>query len=532
MPSSIISLFPNKPERTVAIACFIILVVVSAWRLDRPVFWNDEADTIFMAKTIAQTGLPEAIDQRNAMIFKNCSQLSTTLFSKKIPWAQYYVAFASAKIFGDSTEGMRILFSLIGTLAFWPLGFLIRKRVNFPWPASAMLLLLPQTILFNRNARYYSLLNLEIFVLLWAVIGLESRPRKWIIAACSILLFQTHPLSAACSLAGVTLFYGLKRRDCFVIDLFWLWIGFPVWAVWYWSLTGFAADPIFLAMLWQTPALWLKKFMIGLIVAISDLDYVGVFPLIFWLALFAMMIFHEESRRRFWGDSLAVFAFCVSLCLIVAIPGIAGTEVGGNIAILRYMPQICILLPLMALLGLEALPPGASIAKKVGIVLLLFTNILSLGVFTRQTPFSWWTGVYREIFLGSPDTLMSAMDHLQAENAERADQVVRVDPSWMTPVFLVYLGRDFIIQPSMDKGTECAAAVEARIGAIRAQTLWQRPDFQVFLMPQKKVHPPGQWVSFPLYVHLPDASRPELTRHEFPSEKIEGYGGLLIHPHT
>src|SRR5215831_7194354 len=131
------------------LAGFLIVVGLSTWRLDRPLLWADEGDTVFMAGAIGHDGVPGAFDGRNIGVFGDCEQLSSTLLSRKTPWIQYYVAFLSLKIFGHTTFGARALFALLGALAFFPVGLILEGRVRFPWLSSTVLMLQPQVILFG-----------------------------------------------------------------------------------------------------------------------------------------------------------------------------------------------------------------------------------------------------------------------------------------------------------------------------------------------------------------------------------------------
>jgi hypothetical protein len=501
---------------------FLVVLAAAVWRLDHPVLWNDEADTAFLARSIAQAGVPLAWDGRNAMIFKNCSQLSQSLVSRKIPWAQYYVAYLSSRIFGDSTGGFRALFALIGILSFWPLGLLLKGRVKYPWLLAAVLLLLPQNILFIRNCRYFSLLIFASIALIWALLSSE---KKIVLALLSVLLFFTHPLSAALTLFGASVFVLWKRRAS---DLPWLWVGAPLWAAWYFSSRGFPEnESSFLSLLWQNPHAWWLQFQAGFAATFTDLDYVGVAPMLFWGILLAIG-FHLRKIREMFADPLIGLSLCVSVALAFGTLVIAGVETNRSFTILRYMPQACVLLPMTVVLLVSRL----GTAKRPGLIMaiVLFTNLVSLGLWTEHQPMTWWLPVYRQIFFETTDTLKDSFEALQKMDPKLLEAPVEVLPDYMKADFLVYLGDKIVVAPKISK-PECAEAVASRIGQDRMQALQEKPKLDVLLVPLDDAPSRGKWLPFPTYQFLPDSSRPELTRHEFANHQpVSKYGILVLEP--
>src|SRR5208283_5038560 len=84
---------------------FALLIIALAYfyRLDKPLLWEDEAETGIAARSILHHGYPIAYDGRNVSLFENGVGLNGNLVYKKIPWSQFYVGALSLLIFGNTT---------------------------------------------------------------------------------------------------------------------------------------------------------------------------------------------------------------------------------------------------------------------------------------------------------------------------------------------------------------------------------------------------------------------------------------------
>ncbi len=76
--------------------------------------------------------------------------------------------------------------------------------MKYPEFVTALALVAPQTLLFQRNARYYSSLILLDALLIWHVYWpFKSTKLRYALAIVIVILFfHSHPLAAACSLCG------------------------------------------------------------------------------------------------------------------------------------------------------------------------------------------------------------------------------------------------------------------------------------------------------------------------------------------
>ena len=91
---------------------FFAIAAFYLYGLDAPLLWSDEANTANFARNILQSGLPTAFDGQNLIMYDNCFELSKDLLLKRIPWLPYYLGAASIWLFGDTTEGVRLLYAL------------------------------------------------------------------------------------------------------------------------------------------------------------------------------------------------------------------------------------------------------------------------------------------------------------------------------------------------------------------------------------------------------------------------------------
>src|SRR5262249_43505790 len=161
--------------------------------------------------------VPVATDGRNISIYDGGAELNDKLLVLKLPWVQFYWGALSLALFGDDTAGLRALFALAGLLALFPLWSVLRGRLPSPLLLATAMLLAPQVLLFQRNARYFPLLTIEYALVVWLV-ATPGRPRRQrLLLGCAVfvLMFHTHPLAAAtCSLA-LLLLRALQRSRLF-----------------------------------------------------------------------------------------------------------------------------------------------------------------------------------------------------------------------------------------------------------------------------------------------------------------------------
>ncbi|MFH0982597.1 MAG: glycosyltransferase family 39 protein [Planctomycetota bacterium] len=502
----------------------LVVAAVYLYRLDRPLLWGDEADTGILSRNVLRFGVPTAYDGRNLSFFDGGTQLSEGLLSARIPWVQYYLGALSLKVFGDSTQGLRTIFVLIGVTAFLPIFAVLRNRLPHPVIMTVLVLASPQVVLFHRNARYYSILTLLYAILLWHL-SHTYQNRKWrfaVATVCLVLLYHTHSAAAVCASLSVLLFCVLKRRPAFLEHLLACGLGCGSWLIW-WKALGrtWVPPPPLLAILRDDPAAWLGFCLTGLKVTVLDLDAVTCFPILAWAVVLACGWFKAPGALRealrdplvtFILISLAVQSFVLASCF--------GYEAGQKYALLRYMPYLVTfsLVPLFIFMH-TLLRHGALLTAACAAV--VGVNAFTLSFWTGPSwgdiPVSWWPPVYREILQPPTRAWDGVMDVIRRSAAQPQDEeTMLVVPDWMDTTAIFYLGDRFLIIPHVEKGSSAEGRVRRAIGAEAYRRFDRPPKYAVDCFGELAAPPGYRRIEIPSFSVRPDdGARPELTRHAF-----------------
>jgi len=515
---------------------FLVVLLVYQYRLDTPALWGDEADTGNFARSVIAHGVPSALLPHNVLAYQDCFQLSANLLSKRLPWLQYYVGAASIWLFGDDTAGLRRLFAAIGALAFVPLWLVLRKRGRAAALAAATLLLAPQAVLFGRQARYYPLVTTLFCVWMW---NLDTGPnstrlRRAVSIACALLLFQAHPVvafGAAAAICGYSWLQDRARfRECVLASL----LGLGTWFAWYLTLPSIASrTPSPLALALVHPAAWARRLVEGTVAGARDLDYVGSLPTLACLLVAAAAVLRKRTTqvaRALRGAGVLVIAALVVQVVVTA--AAAGVE-RDDLAVLRYMPHVAVLLPMALLLACGA----AFAARGRGVFLFavaMATTILSVGLWlpraTRNPmPLSWWPPTYQEILRPPPDDVYELVGEILArtQGVSRSDPV-GVLPTYCTDTFVYYLGGRHRLVPDTVPFSDCSNAVAKAVGDDAWARMHDEPGVVVVFGGLESPVPEFDATRVPLRRSAPDGSRPELTRHVFPLDLGAGVATLLV----
>jgi hypothetical protein len=504
--------------------CLILAAIAAVYfcRLGHPLLWADEADTGIFARNVLRSGYPTAFDGRNVSLADDGAQLNRTLLSKKIPWVQYYVGALSLAACGDDTAGLRALFALAGLLAFFPLQA-------------------PQVVLFQRSARYYSLLILLYSVLVWHLSArFKSGRVRWGVAALVfVLFFHTHPFAAFCAAFSLLLFCLGLRREAFPGYLAAAAAGLLSWLAWD-ALLGPAlvSTPLTLGLVTSHFALWWRGFSLGVGAAAVDLDAVGCFPLLLWAAALGWLGWRNRpALRQLARDPVLIFVLLNLAVQAVATAAVFGPETGAYFAILRYMPH---LLVFAIVAGCVVLNSAVRSAAAYGLVCLLgvATNFLTLSHWAaplgRKVPASWAVPVYAEIVHPQKNPWEGAVARLRTEASAstRRDQVILAWPPWTKESMIFYLGDLALIRQTSLAAVpaETNRLIGEALGAEASRRLGAEPEWLVDLVGVFRTTPSGYVLdaTFPAYQADPDrGTRPELTRHAFAEAEPTG-GGIRI----
>jgi hypothetical protein len=511
----------------------LLIALVYFHRIDRPLLWDDEAETGVVARNILRSGYPIASDGRNVTIYDGGAELNGSLVFKRIPWSQYYLGALSLLIFGNSTLGLRVLFALCGVLSFFPIYAILKSRLKYPATLTTLILLSPQIVLLQRNARYYPMLILLYAVLVWHLLRDFKSSRNHFISASLIfvLFFHTHPFAAMCSSLSVIAFCLLFRREVLVSYFFAFGIGFASWFIWYQLLGPTLAEPEFaFSLINSNFGIWFKLFCAGLWATIVDMDVVGCFPLILWMALLAALLRRNRNALRdLFQERLYAFVFLNILIQAVAAAALFGVESSAKYSMLRYQPHLLVFGLVATLMVLNAAIASKGLCLLISIFAVAF-NFLTISFWTkplsRHVPASWLVPVYSEILRPRENAWDLALTRLEneAKKTSGRDIVMQSSPSWTREIAIFYLGDRFLIRPVLPKSAgECEQALRKIMGGPALNSLLGQPEWILNFQDASKTVPAGYDLAavIPSYQTQPvDGSRPELTHHAFPQSAV------------
>jgi hypothetical protein len=512
-----------------------VLVIATAYlyKLDRPLLWGDEAQTGIAARNILHYGYPTAFDGRNAAICDNGRTVDRNLLFKQIPWFHYYVGAASVALFGNDTAGLRALFAVAGILAFFPLYAVLKPRLRHPTLISVLVLISPQAVLFQRNARYYSILILLYAVLLWHLSrDFRSRKAQGLAASLIFMFFFNTQVAAAlsCSFA-LLLFCLLVRRKMFFVYLVSAGIGFLSWFVWYQALAPPLGDSLLFLRLIKTDfGHWLKGFFTAVAAAVVDLDAVNLFPILLGIGLLAFLLWkRREIFLNVFKDPIVQFILLTLLVQAVASAAVFGSETGNSHSLLRYICYVAVFAMVPCFMMLDSVIRNRLLFAAACVFAVSF-NLLTLSFwakpFHRNVPVSWLAPVYSEIFRPPENSWDIAVARLRSEPGNSSDDtdVMGIVPSWCQEGAIYYLGDRYLVPPAIyGNAEERIQIVRKVIGDQALGRLRQQPEWVLDFLDALKTVPAGYETAavIPSYRARPDdGTRPELTRHTFSQPNV------------
>lgn len=523
----------------------LVLIVITFayfYRIDKPPLWCDEAHTGIEARNIIQYGYPTAYDGRNVNVDYNGYTLNQNLVFKYVPWSQFYLGALSIIIFGNHAAGLRLLFVIVGMCAFFPIYAILKSRVKYPDIIAGLVFVSPQILLFQRNARYYSILILLYSLVVWHLTAdFKSNKTRYItVSAILIILFHTHSLAAICCCISLLLFCLLFRREALAVYFFSSCIAFLSWIVWYEILGApFAENQLAISDIASDFGSWLKIFLTALGATLFDLDVVGCFPILLWAALFVYLFFRKTNVvLNILREPVLIFVFLSISIQAVATAALIGYESESMYAILRYMPHLVVFALICCFIALN----HAISRRSLYLFMCIFTvafSFMSLSFWARPYPrnvaVSWFMPVYAEIFRppeNAWDLIISKMKK-ESEDSSDFNKIILPLPIWTKAIANFYIGDRFIVSLLVNPIPEKNKIVVREIMGEQAfNRLYARPDWILIVnIPDgKNITPHGYVLDtiFPSYRISPDAGgRPELTRHTFSQSAIVSRIGLF-----
>src|SRR5437899_334000 len=89
-------------------------------------FWQDEAETVLLGKSILRSAAPYAFDGTNVVSQEAGREFGPDFLWRWAPWLQYYVAAGSIGLLGTTPLAARLPFALLGLLTV-PLVFILAR---------------------------------------------------------------------------------------------------------------------------------------------------------------------------------------------------------------------------------------------------------------------------------------------------------------------------------------------------------------------------------------------------------------------
>ncbi len=200
---------------------FLVILLAAAFlflfHLDHRPFWQDEAETACLAKSVLNYGVPRAFDGVNLVSQEEGREFDAGYLWRWSPWLQIYLVAGAFKIFGCTNAAGRLFFALCGLGCVCLIYFFVKRYFgDLPWArmAAASLASSVTFLLFSRQCRYYSLGALLVLTSLYAFRG-EWRSRfgpAALLVVSLVLMFYTNYLlffsyTLAFALAAVLIYW-------------------------------------------------------------------------------------------------------------------------------------------------------------------------------------------------------------------------------------------------------------------------------------------------------------------------------------
>lgn len=186
--------------------------------LDRPLLWQDEAQTALLGKSVVERSLPYGFDGRNYFSQELGAEYGPRYLWRWHTWLSFYVEAASFEVFGVTTRAARLPFALFG-LATVPLLYAFGLRLwrdrRAALIGAALLGSCVPFLLLSRQCRYYAPAAFFMVLGLHAYQGILDRRRRStaLLVVAATLEFHTLYLYCATLLATVLCHALWRRRD-------------------------------------------------------------------------------------------------------------------------------------------------------------------------------------------------------------------------------------------------------------------------------------------------------------------------------
>jgi len=395
--------------------------------------WCDEALTANVARNIDKAGMLSAWDGTNVLTLRDSmdSDMRITL----VPWPQYYVTYASIKLFGASNFSARLPFALFGIGSIFLLYLLTQSLISREGANVAVILLTFSFsfLLYCRNCRYYSLTIFFGLLLFYSFIKLRCGSMKYpiLFTISGILLFYSNYVIFFCFYFSMALAYLLVERDwgklkvLIICSVFIMFLTLP----WY-----LLTERVHLMNLFGANVIKNTIYMIKL--NGSGMLYNGHFSLVM-LAL-VIVFFVMRSGRPIWEENKKKIYLLVTLSIFyfVLISFIKSNSeelyrpvVSGLRTLLIILPYIYILFSI----GFLAISAYSKWISYIVLTLFICTNVFAWPYYVKRAEKdigvnSPLAGYIYELFNPKINAIDEVASYL-SENAEKGD-IIFAEQCW------------------------------------------------------------------------------------------------------
>ncbi|MFH1259669.1 MAG: hypothetical protein ABII74_07675 [Elusimicrobiota bacterium] len=183
-------------------------------------FWDDEAETVLLAKSVAIKGYPH-------LNFQGAYDSAETKESLKNPshlwlwngWAPLYLTYFSFNLFGENNFTARFPFALIAWFTIFASYFLFKKLSNEPLVAklaTIILVFFTPFLLYSRQCRYYSLVMFTTTLFLIGCLKTLNKENfgKFLYVISGFILFQSFFAAFYIAFSSILLYcFTVKKKQ-------------------------------------------------------------------------------------------------------------------------------------------------------------------------------------------------------------------------------------------------------------------------------------------------------------------------------
>ena len=421
--------------------------------LGNNVFWDDEAYTALLAKSIVTTGQAKGWDGKNIHGWRFGEELNDQFINVFMPRLQLYTTAISMKLFGGSTFAARLPHAIFGLLALLFLYKYVRKFIlKDPYWALLVPLYLgltPSFYLYIRQCRYYAevVLFTTISLYLYKNIFSIKWPGRILFILSLVAVFISNYICLVALVvalfAHVILFEKIGFDKKRWLSFFSVFVPTIILAI----LIFYYTNPTFQFMRVLESGNWFLKKLILLFWNFRDINFFEWFPVVLFIGSLYLICTKRRLDNSLVSHVFLIVVYIVIIVLIspqsVYIKNIADMRslikffpVVANIADLRYLVGLFPLLAVVAVVSIKHLTRNCIFVAIPILLLCCLTNVFTLKPFTVH---GWQTNLFsyiKEIHHDYETSYEAAIAYMK--NNGRDNDMVMIWPEYMTFPIMYY----------------------------------------------------------------------------------------------